>query len=49
MKKRPKTERGQSIIEYALVVTLVAVVLVAALTAMEGGVSTAFVNIVGSL
>ena len=48
MKKLLKRD-GQSLVEYALIIALVAVVLVAGLQALEGGVTGTFNNIVGSL
>lgn len=47
--KKQRREQGQSLVEYALIIALVAVVLVAGLTALEGGIATAFSNIVASL
>ena len=44
MKTLVKKEQGQSLVEYALIIALVAIVLVAGLTALQGGVSTAFTN-----
>jgi len=49
MKTLVKKEQGQSLVEYALIIALVAVVLVAGLTALQGGVGTVFTNIVASL
>ena len=49
MKKLLKKDKGQSLVEYALIIALVAVVLVAGLTTLQGGVSTTFSNIVASL
>jgi len=47
--KLMKRENGQSLVEYALIIALVAVVLVAGLTALQGGIGTTFTNIVASL
>jgi pilus assembly protein Flp/PilA len=35
-------DAGQDLVEYALIVALVSVALIAALTALKGGISTAF-------
>lgn len=40
---------GQSLVEYALIIALVAVVLIASLQALQGGITTAFTNVVASL
>ena len=47
--KLMKREKGQSLVEYALIIALVAVVLVAGLTALQGGISTTLTSIVASL
>jgi len=47
--KLMKSEKGQSLVEYALIIALVAVVLVAGLTSLQGGISTTFTSIVASL
>ncbi len=47
--KLMKRENGQSLVEYALIIALVAVVLVAGLTSLQGGISTTFTSIVASL
>ncbi len=44
-----KKDKGQSLVEYALIIALVAVVLVAGLTSLQGGISSTFTTIVGSL
>ncbi len=49
MKKMLKKVKGQSLVEYALIIALVAVVLVAALQTLEGGITGTFNSIVGSL
>lgn len=41
--------KGQGLVEYALIIALIAVVLVAALGNLQGGISTAFANIVAKL
>jgi pilus assembly protein Flp/PilA len=42
-------ERGQGLVEYALIIALVAILLVGALTLLKGQLSTVFSNISGSL
>ena len=44
-----RKEEGQTLVEYALIIALVAVLLVGALTALQGGISGAFSSIVSSL
>ncbi len=44
-----RDEEGQSLVEYALIIGLVAVVLIASLTALQGGTTGVFNNIVASL
>ncbi len=44
-----KKDEGQGLTEYALIIALVAVVLVVALTALQGGISATLNGIVGSL
>lgn len=39
-----KNSKGQTLVEYALIIALVSVLLIAALTALKGGISTAFSN-----
>ena len=43
------SEEGQGLVEYALIIALVAVVLIAGLVALRGGIETAFTNITASL
>lgn len=40
-----RNQRGQGMVEYALIIALVAIALVAALTALSGGIGAAFANI----
>ena len=42
-------EEGQSLVEYALIISLVAIVLVAGLTALGGSLQTTLTTIVSSL
>jgi pilus assembly protein Flp/PilA len=42
-------EEGQTLVEYALIISLVAIVLIAALTALSGGIRTAFSQIIAAL
>ena len=49
MKPSARREAGQSLVEYALIIGLVAIVLVAALIAFAGPVGTAITSIVPSL
>jgi len=47
--KKLDREEGQSLVEYALIIALVAIVLVASLTALQGGIGGVFTTITGSL
>ena len=49
MKKLLKKDSGQSLVEYALIIAMVAVILVSGLTTLQGGMSTAFSAVVASL
>ncbi len=44
-----RKEEGQSLVEYALIISLVAVALVVGLTALKGGISDTFTAIIASL
>ena len=44
-----RRKEGQSLVEYALIIALVAVVLIAGLQALSGGINGAFNAIVASL
>jgi Flp pilus assembly pilin Flp len=44
-----RKEEGQSLVEYALIIALVAVVLIAGLQALQGGITGAFTGVVASL
>lgn len=44
-----ESEEGQGLVEYALIIALVAILLVGALTLLQGQLSTVFSNITGSL
>ena len=49
LKSRMCHEEGQSLVEYALIIALVAIVLVAGITALGTSITGTFANIVGSL
>ena len=49
MQRIRRHEDGQSLVEYALIIALVAVVLVAGLTALQGGITASFNNVIASL
>lgn len=42
-------EEGQSLVEYALIIALVAVILIGSLTALQAGITGAFNNVIASL
>ena len=46
---RAKSEEGQGLVEYALIIALVSIALVGALTTLAGGVGGVFSTINGSL
>jgi pilus assembly protein Flp/PilA len=48
IKKLSKEETGQTLVEYALIIALVSVLLVASLTALKGGIAGVFTNIVNA-
>ena len=49
MKQMLKNQKGQGLVEYALIIALVSVALVAGLNALQGGINGAFANIIGNL
>jgi pilus assembly protein Flp/PilA len=49
MKRFFKEEEGQGLVEYALIITLIALAVVVALTAFGGGISNSFINIKAKL
>ena len=49
LKSRMVREEGQSLVEYALIISLVAIVLVAGLTALGGSLQGTMTTIVSSL
>lgn len=42
-------EKGATAVEYALIVALIAMVIIVGLTAVGGGINTAFSNIAGTI
>jgi len=42
-------QRAQALVEYALILVLIAIVVIAALTALSGGITTVFNNVVTAL
>jgi pilus assembly protein Flp/PilA len=48
-KDRLRRQKGQGMVEYGLIIALVAIVLVAALTALNGGLKTVFGTITNTL
>jgi pilus assembly protein Flp/PilA len=42
-------EKGATAVEYALIVALIAMVIIVGLTAVGGGINTAFQNIAGQI
>ncbi len=44
-----RKEEGQSLVEYSLIIALVAVVLIASLQALQGSITATFNNVVASL
>jgi len=49
MKRMKNNESGQGMVEYGLIIALIAVVLIVALTAMNGGLSSIFGQITTAL
>jgi pilus assembly protein Flp/PilA len=49
MRNALASKKGQSLVEYALIIALVAVVLIVGLTALSGGISNVFNAIVAAL
>jgi pilus assembly protein Flp/PilA len=49
LKTRINNEKGQGMVEYGLIIGLIAIVVIAALTAMGGGLKSVFNNITGEL
>ena len=49
LKRFFKEESGQGMVEYGLIIALVAVVLIGVLTAMGGGLSGLFTTVTGAL
>lgn len=45
---RSSEEEGQGLVEYALIIALVSVLLVASLTALRGGIAQVFTDIVNA-
>ena len=44
-----RKEEGQSLVEYALIIALVAVVMIVSLQALQGGITGAFNGVIASL
>ena len=49
MLRRNRGDRGQGLVEYVLIIVLVAVLMVSALVMFQGGLSTAFESAVSAL
>jgi pilus assembly protein Flp/PilA len=49
LKDRLRRQKGQGMVEYGLIIALVAIVLVAALTALNGGLQKVFSTITNTL
>lgn len=49
IKETLKNEKGQGMVEYALIIGLVAVILIGALVAMQGGIQRTFEAITAEL
>ena len=49
VERRPSAENGQSMVEYAIIVALIAVAGMGAIQLLGGGITTVFERIVGKL
>jgi len=49
MNRVNRDEQGQGLVEYALIIALVSVLLVAALNTLQGGIDGVFTGIAGTL
>ncbi|HEY3082878.1 MAG TPA: Flp family type IVb pilin [Chloroflexota bacterium] len=49
MNRVNRDEQGQGLVEYALIIALVSVLLVAALSTLQGGIDGVFTGIAGTL
>ncbi|MCM8745463.1 Flp family type IVb pilin [Thermomicrobium sp. CFH 73360] len=47
--QKDRTAEGQGLVEYALIIALVSIALIAALTALAGGIGNVFATIEGAL
>lgn len=46
---QPRNEKGQGLVEYALILVLVAIVVIAVLALLGGGVTNVFQNVVDNI